>query len=151
MPPIRLTQCLHLAQYLLQSLLMAGMVLWARPALQRVPGPAGGTPALGPYALLAFLLILMVGSSLYTLSRYLRPELRRPIRENRRVYRSRQLLHNSLLDLLALPPLLLYAASADPLHLLYFGVLSAGLAALSWPTQRRYQRWLLSAERRRLR
>ncbi|MCC3160574.1 hypothetical protein LJ737_25275 [Hymenobacter sp. 15J16-1T3B] len=151
MKPIRLTQLLHLAQYLLQSLMMAGLVLWAQPNLRRIPGPGGQAPALGPYALLAFLLILMVGSSLYTLSRYLRPELRRPIRENRRVYRSRQLLHNSLLDLLALPPLLLYAASGDPMHLLYFALLSAGLAAISWPTQHRYQRWLLSAERRRLR
>lgn len=149
MTPIRLTQSLHLAQYLLQSLLMAGVVLWAQPGLQRIPGPTSGSaPALGPYALLAFLLVLMVGSSLYTLSRYLRPELRRPIRENRRVFRSRQLLHNSLLDLLALPPLLLYAASADAVYLLCFGGLSAGLAAFSWPTQRSYQRWLLSAERR---
>lgn len=145
MVPIRLTQLLHLAQYLLQGLLMAGVVGWMMPG---IPGPAGQPPTLWPYALLAFLLILMVGSSLYTISRYLRPELRRPIRENRRVYRSRQLLRNSLLELLALPPLLLFAAGRQPEHLLYYGLLTLSLAVLSWPTQRRYQRWLLSAERR---
>ena len=148
MSPIRLTQLLHLVQFLLQGLLMAAVVWWMAPG---IPGPRGEAPTLGPYVLLTFLLVVMVGSSLYTLSRYLRPELRRPIRENRRVYRSRQLLHNSLLELLALPPLLFFAASRQPEHLFYFGLLTLALATLNWPTQRRYQRWLLSAERRRLR
>lgn len=145
MAPIRFTQLLHLAHYLVQGLLMAGVVWKMAPG---IPGRAGQSPILWPYVLLAFLLILMVGSSLYTLSRYLRPELRRPIRENRRVYRSRQLLHNSLLELLALPPLLFFAASRQPQDLAYFGLLTVALAVLTWPTQRRYHRWLLSAERR---
>jgi hypothetical protein len=147
MAPIRLTQLLHVAQYVLQAALMAGLVLWAGGGLQRA-GATGPPPALGPYALLAFLLILMVSSSLYTLSRYIRADLHRPIRENRRVYRSRLILHNSLLGLLALPPLLLFQASGDATHLFYFGLMLWGLATLSWPTQRRYQRWLLASERR---
>ncbi|GAB2967276.1 hypothetical protein GCM10027048_42450 [Hymenobacter coalescens] len=147
MTPIRLTQLLHLTQYVLQTLLMGALVLWIGGGIPS--GSSGAAPSLGPFALLAFLLILMVGSSLYTLSRYLRPDLRRPIRENRRVYRGRQLLHNSLLGLLSLPPLLLYEVSGDPRHLFYYGLMGWGLALLTWPTQRRYQRWLLSAEGRR--
>ncbi|WP_345225038.1 hypothetical protein [Hymenobacter koreensis] len=140
MTPIRLTQLLHAGQFLLQALLMAGLVLWTGRGL----GKAGPAPSLGPYVVLTGLLVVLVGSSLYALSRYLRPDLRRPIRENRRVYRCRQLLHNSLLGLLSLPPLLLYQLSAEALHLFYFGLLCASLAALSWPTHSRYQRWLLS-------
>ncbi|OON68504.1 hypothetical protein B0919_12730 [Hymenobacter sp. CRA2] len=123
---------------------MAALVLWTGRGLRAVPGPGGAAPALGPYILLAFLLVLMVGSSLYTLSRYMRPDLRRPIRENRRVYRSRQLLYNSLLGLLGLPPLLFYQTTGDPIHLCYYVLLLLGLTTLSWPTQHRYQRWLLS-------
>lgn len=140
MEPIRLTQIIHVVQYLLQAVLMGALVLWSGRGLSS-PGPA---PSLGPYIMLAALLVVMVGSSLYTLSRYLRPNLRRPISENQRVFRSRLILHNSLLGLLALPPLLLYQDSRDLADLFYYGLFFIGLAVLKWPTVRGYQRWLIS-------
>jgi hypothetical protein len=121
---------------------MAGVVLWSGRGM--ASGALGPSPSLGPYVMMAALLVIMVSSSLYTLSRYLRPDLRRPIRENRRVYRSRLILHNSLLGLLALPPLLLFQATADPINLFYYSLMIIGLTALSWPSARAYQRWLLS-------
>ncbi|KUG08349.1 hypothetical protein [Solirubrum puertoriconensis] len=142
MDPIRLTQTIHVVQYLLQALLMGALVMWAGGGLNS-PG-AGPPPALGPYVILAALLVLMVGSSLYTMSRYLRPNLRRPSAENHRVFRSRLILRNSLLGLLALPPLLLYQSSGQFFDLLYYGVMFAGLLALNWPTARGYQQWLIS-------
>ena len=84
-----------------------------------------------------------MGFFLYVISRYLRPNLRRPAAENLRIYQSRLLLHDSLLALLALPPLVSYAVGHGWPYLLFSG---AALLALAWqtrPSAQTYQRWLV--------
>lgn len=85
----------------------------------------------------------MVGLLLYIISRYLRPNLRRPAKENLRIYQGRLLLRNSLLGLLAMPLLVSYVIGHNPLDLVFGGAM---LMALGWqtrPSAQAYQRWLI--------
>ena len=95
-------------------------------------------------ALLGLLALLPVmGGLLYIVSRYLRPNLRRPAAQNLRIYQGRVVLRNSLLGLLALPLLVSYALGHHPLDL---GLAAVVLAALGWqtrPSAQTYQYWLL--------
>ena len=133
----------HWLHYPVQALLMASGVLAGS-------GRAAVGPTLKPRlatwpALLGLLaLVPIVGFLLYVVSRYLRPNLRRPAEENLRIYQGRVLLRNSLLGLLALPLLVSYAIGH---HLLDLGLGGAMLLALGWqtrPSAQTYQRWLIS-------
>ena len=132
----------HWLHYLAQGLLMAAGVLVGSGGA--AVGPTA-EPRLATWPALLGLgaLLPLVGLVLYGISRYLRPNLRRPAAENLRVYQSRQLLHDSLLGLLALPPLGSYAVGHGWPYLLFSG---AALLALAWqtrPSAHTYQRWLL--------
>ena len=98
----------HWLHYPVQALLMVGGILAG--SSQAAVGPTL-EPRLATWPVLLGLLALLpvIGGLLYIVSRYLRPNLRRPAAENLRIYQSRLLLHNSLLALLALPPLVSYA------------------------------------------
>ena len=133
----------HWLHYPLQALLMAGGVLAGS-------GQAAVGPTLEPRlttwpALLGLLVLLpIVGLLLYGVSRYLRPNLRRPAEENLRIYQSRVLLRNSLLGLLALPLLVSFAIGHGVLDLVMCG---ATLLTLGWqtrPSAQTYQRWLIT-------
>ena len=132
----------HWLHYPVQALLMAGGVLAGS-------GRAAVGPTLEPRlatwpALLGlFALLPVVGLLLYGISRYLRPNLRRPAEENLRLYQGRVLLRNSLLGLLVLPLLISYAIGHQVLDLVMCGVT---LLVLGWQTQpsaQKYQRWLI--------
>ena len=132
----------HWLHYPAQGLLRAAGVLagsgQAAAGLTSEPRLATWPVLLGLGALLP-----LAGAVLYGLSRYLRPNLRRPAAENLRVYQGRQLLHDSLLGLLALPPLGSYAVGHGWPYLVFSG---AALLALAWqtrPSAHTYQRWLL--------
>jgi hypothetical protein len=140
MVAIRRIQLIHAIHYLMQALLMAGLVLSTERGI-RAAGPA---PSFTPYIILTVLLLIPITVGLYSVARYMRPNLRRPIAENQRVYTGRVVLRNSVLGLLSLPPLLFYRASHNWTDLLLFVLLLIGLCALTWPTARRYQRWLIT-------
>ena len=132
----------HWLHYPAQGLLMAAGVLAGSGQ-----AAAGSTsePHLATWPALLGLLALLpvVGFLLYVISRYLRPNLRRPAAENLRIYQSRLLLHNSLLALLALPPLVSYAVGHGWPYLFFSG---AALLAMAWqtrPSAQTYQRWLI--------
>ena len=133
----------HWLHYPVQGLLMAGGVLAGS-------GQAAVGATLEPRlttwpALLALLALLpVVGLLLYSVARYLRPNLRRPAEENLRIYQGRMLLRDSLLGLLALPLLVSFAIGHAVLDLVTCG---ATLLALGWytqPTAQAYQRWLIT-------
>lgn len=132
----------HWLHYLLQAMLMgAGVLAGSRHAA------AGATlePRLAtwPALLLLGALVPLMGLLLVVVYRRLRPSLRRPPVQNLRIYQGRIFLRDSLLALLALPPLASYAVSLNAWELLVgIGV----LLALSWqtaPSAAAYQRWLL--------
>ena len=132
----------HWLHYPAQGLLMAAGVL---AGSGQAAAGATSEPRLATWPALLGLLALLpvVGFLLYVISRYLRPNLRRPAAENLRIYQSRLLLHDSLLALLALPPLVSYAVGHGWLYLFFSG---AALLALAWQTQpsaQTYQRWLV--------
>ena len=132
----------HWLHYPVQALLMAGGVLAG--GHQAAVGPTL-EPRLATWpALLGLLaLIPVVGLLLYIISRYLRPNLRRPAEENLRIYQGRLLLRNSLLGLLAMPLLVSYVIGHNPLDLVFGGAM---LIALGWqtrPSAQAYQRWLI--------
>lgn len=133
----------HWLHYAGQGLLMGGAVLGAG---RHAAAGASLEPALAtwPGLLLLLALVPLVGVGLRVVFGYMRPSLRRPAALNLRIYRGRVFLRNSLLGLLALPPLASYAVSGRPWELL----LGAGvLLALGWqtaPSAATYQRWLLS-------
>ena len=133
---------LHWLHYPVQALLMAGAVLAA--GQQAAVGPTL-EPRLATWPILLGLLALVpiVGFLLYIVSRYLRPNLRRPAEENLRIYQGRLLLRNSLLGLLALPLLVSYVIGHNLLDLVFGGAM---LLALGWqtrPSAQTYQRWLV--------
>ena len=133
----------HWLHYPVQALLMAGAVLAA--GRQAAVGPTL-EPRLATWPMLLGLLALVpiVGFLLYIVSRYLRPNLRRPAEENLRIYQGRMLLRNSLLGLLALPLLVSYAIGHWMPDLVMYGVT---LLALGWqtrPSAQKYQRWLIT-------
>jgi hypothetical protein len=140
---IRRIRRLHWLQYPVQGLLMVGGMLGASG--QMAVGPTL-EPALTTWPVLLGLLALLpvVGGLLYVISRYLRPNVRRPAEENLRIYQGRVLLRNSLLGLLALPLLASYVIGHKPLDLVLCG---AVLLALGWqtrPSAETYQRWLVA-------
>jgi hypothetical protein len=140
---IQRIRTLHWAQYPVQGLLMAAVVvLWgSRAATGTSTEPRLAT---WPALLLLVALVPVAGLLLFMISRTLRPNLRRPAQENLRIYQARIFLRNSLLSLVALPMFAAYLFSHSALDLL----LGAGmLAALSWrlaPSATTYQRWLIS-------
>ena len=132
----------HWLHYPVQALLMGGVVLAAG---RRAAGGATLEPRLATWpALLALGAVLpLVGVALYGISRYMRPNLRRPVAENLRIYQSRVLLRNSLLGLLGMPLLASYVLTHRATDLALCGAM---LVALSWqtaPSAQTYQRWLL--------
>ena len=133
----------HWLHYPVQALLMAGGVLAG--SRQAAVGPTL-EPRLATWPALLGLLALLpvVGLLLYSVARYLRPNLRRPAEENLRIYQGRVLLRNSLLGLLALPLLVSYAIGHGVLDLVLCGAI---LVALGWqtrPSAQTYQRWLIT-------
>ena len=132
----------HWLHYPAQGLLMAAGVL-AGSRQAAVGLTSEPRLATWPALLMLLVLLLVVGFLLYITSRYLRPNLRRPAAENLRIYQSRLLLHNSLLALLALPPLVSYAVGNGWPYLFFSG---AALLAMAWqtrPSAQTYQRWLV--------
>lgn len=132
----------HWLHYPVQALLMGGAVLAG--SSRTAVGPTL-EPRLATWPALLWLLALLpiVGFLLYAVSRSLRPNLRRPAKENLRIYQARVVLRNSLLGLLALPPLASYLIGNHPYDLV-FG--AAVLVALGWqtrPSAQAYQRWLV--------
>jgi len=132
----------HWLHYPVQALLMVGGILAG--SSQAAVGPTL-EPRLATWPTLLGLLALLpvVGGLLYIVSRYLRPNLRRPAEENLRIYQGRVVLRNSLLGLLALPLLVSYAIGHHPLDLALGGMI---LVALGWqtrPSAQTYQQWLL--------
>jgi hypothetical protein len=132
----------HWVHYPIQGLLMAFTVLAGS-------GHAAQGPTLEP-ALATWPILLLLGAVFpflglltYASYRRLRPSLRRPAEENLRVYQSWIFLRNSLLCFLALPLLVSYVFTHQPLELVASGGI---LLALSWqtvPSAAAYQRWLL--------
>ncbi|MBC8084541.1 MAG: hypothetical protein H7Z21_15195, partial [Hymenobacter sp.] len=94
--------------------------------------------------LLVGALVPLAGVLLYLVSRYMRPNLRRPAEENLRVYQGRILLRNSLLSLLGLPLLISYVFTRGVAELVACGVLLLVLCVLTAPSAKAYQRWLIS-------
>jgi hypothetical protein len=139
---IRRIRSLHWAQYPGQGLLMLALVLLGgrHAAVESSPEPRLAT---WPVLLLLVVLVPLVALLLYTVSRTMRPNLRRPVEENLRIYLGRVFLRNSLLGLVALPMFVTYLFSHSVVDLL----LGAGmLAALCWrlaPSATTYQRWLI--------
>ena len=133
----------HWLHYAAQALLMGAVVLGGAGR-----AASGGTlePRLATWPLLLGLLAVvpLVGMLLYLVSRYLRPNLRRPAALNLRIYQGRQLLHNSLMGLLALPPLGSYAIGHHRLDLILCGGILMATAWQTRPSAPTYQRWLLS-------
>ena len=122
---------------------MGGGMLGAggRTAVGTTPEPALTT---WPVLLGLLALLPVVSVLLLLVSRYLRPNVRRPAEENLRIYQGRVLLRNSLLGLLALPLLASYVISHKPLDLVLCGAM---LLALGWqtrPSAKAYQRWLVA-------
>jgi hypothetical protein len=133
----------HWLHYTAQALLMGTAVLGGAG---RAASGSTLEPRLATWPLLLGLLAVvpLVGLLLYLVSRYLRPNLRRPARLNLRIYQGRQLLHNSLLGLLALPPLGSYAIGHHGLDLVLCGGILMATAWQTRPSAHTYQRWLLS-------
>lgn len=133
----------HWLHYAAQALLMGAVVLGG--AGHAAVGPTL-EPRLATWPLLLGLLAVLplVGLLLYVVSRYLRPNLRRPAALNLRVYQARQLLHNSLLGLLALPPLGAYAIGHHAPDLALCGGILLATAWQTRPSAHTYQRWLMS-------
>lgn len=134
---------IHWLQYPVQGLLMGGGILAASGQA------AVGTtlePALTTWPVLLGLLALLpvLSGLLWLVSRYLRPNLRRPAEENLRIYQGRVVLRNSLLGLLVLPLLAAYAIDHTPLDLVLCGAVLLTLGWYTQPSAIRYQRWLVA-------
>jgi hypothetical protein len=133
----------HWLQYPVQGLVMGGGMLGASG---RTAMGTTSEPALTTWPVLLGLLALLpvVSGLLWLISRYLRPNVRRPAEENLRIYQGRVLLRNSLLGLLALPLLASYAITHKPLDLVLCGAVLLALGWQSQPSAIRYQRWLVA-------
>lgn len=132
----------HWLHYPVQAALMAGAVLAGGG--QAAAGPTlEPRLATWPALLLLLALVPVVGLLLFVVFRRMRPNLRRAVEENLRIYQSWILLRNSLLGLLALPLLVSYVIGHGPFDLVICGAM---LLALGWqtvPSAQTYQRWLL--------
>ena len=133
----------HWVHYPAQALLMGGLVLAGghRAAAGTAVNPRLAT---WPVLLLLGALVPVLGLLLYAVSRSMRPNLRRPYEENLRIYRSRTLLHDSLLALLALPLFASYVFTQQVSDLVICGGLLLVLGWRTTPSAKTYQRWLLS-------
>ena len=121
---------------------MAGVVLGLG---SRIPGSAAAQqPAAWPALLLLGAMVPVVGLLLYSVSRRLRPNLRRLAEDNLRIYKSRIFLRNSLLCLLILPLLVSYVLTHCLLEIICCGILLLVLPTFTAPSAKDYQRWLLS-------
>ncbi|GGF24292.1 hypothetical protein [Hymenobacter cavernae] len=130
---------IHFAQFPVQAALMVLLVFSTGHRL-RVTGSA---PSPAPAILALSLLLLVVGACLYLVSKRIRPNLRRPEEQNRKLYLSGIILRNSFLGILGLPPLMIYHTSRNWPDALFFGVLLLALCLLTVPTEQKYRRWLL--------
>ncbi len=111
----------HWLHYLVQTLLMVGLVLASTRTLAAVAPARGAALASGPMLGVLAGLALLGGLGLRALARQMAPNLRRLAEENLRVYQSRVLLRDSVLLLSGLPLLLAYGV--------------AGSALAWWPTR----------------
>ncbi|GAB3238352.1 hypothetical protein GCM10027346_30850 [Hymenobacter seoulensis] len=140
---IRRVRRWHWLHYLLQALLMLGVVAamgsQLQPQAARQPQAPSGL-ALG----LLGALVPVVGGILYLVDRRLRPNLRRLAEENLRIYKGRVFLRDSLLGLLGLPFLVSYFLTRGVLELVACGFLLVVLCLVTAPSAKTYQRWLLS-------
>ena len=118
------------------------MALLAIATARRTTTVVAGA-SLTPAILAMSLLLVVVGACLYLVSKRIRPNLRRPEEQNRRLYLSGIILRNSFLGILGLPPLLIYHLSHQWLDLLFFGLLLLTLCLLTVPTEKKYRQWLL--------
>ncbi len=134
---------LHWLHFPAQALLMAAVVLAAGRQLS--PAGAGPEPRLATWPALLGLGVLLpvVGMLLYGTARRLRPNLRRLAEENLRIYKSRLVLRNSLLNLLSLPLLILYSLTRTWWQLAGAVLLVLVLCLATAPSAKKYQRWLL--------
>lgn len=139
---IRRIRRLHWLHYPVQALVMASVVLGLG---SRLPGVApAGQAAAWPGLLLLGAMVPVVGLLLYSVSRRLRPNLRRLAEDNLRIYKSRIFLRNSLLGLLLLPVLVSYVLTRGRLEIVCCVILLLVLPILTAPSAKAYQRWLLS-------
>jgi len=132
-------QKVHFAQFPIQAALMLLLAFSTGHRLSTV----ASAPAPTTTILTLSLLLLVVGACVYLVSKRIRPNLRRPEEQNRRLYMSGIILRNSFLGILGLPPLMIYHTSGDWLDLLFFGLLLLALCLLTVPTEQKYRRWLL--------
>jgi len=139
MNAIQRVRVVHFAQFPVQAALMALLAFSTGHRL----GPTGAAETSAPAILALALLLLIVGGCVYLVSKRIRPNLRRPEEQNRRLYLSGIILRNSFLGLLGLPPLMLYHLNGRWLDLVFFGVLLLILCLLTTPTEPKYRRWLL--------
>jgi drug/metabolite transporter (DMT)-like permease len=132
---------LHWLHFPAQALLMAAVVL----AAGRQLSPAGPEPRLATWPALLGLGVLLplVGALLYGTARRLRPNLRRLAEENLRIYKSRLILRNSLLNLLSLPLLISYSLTRTWWPLMGAVLMVLVLCLTTAPSAKKYQRWLL--------
>ena len=139
---IRRIRWVHWLHYPLQTLLMGGAVLLAG---QRAAAGATLEPRLATWPVLLGVgaAVPLLGVALYAVYRRLRPNIRRPAKENLRIFLGRMFLRNSLLSLAGLPLLASYAVTHKAFDLL---ACAGVLVALSWrlaPSAKSYQQWLL--------
>ncbi|QDA61312.1 hypothetical protein [Hymenobacter jejuensis] len=139
---IRRIRRLHWLQYLLQAGLTAALVLLAK---QRAAASTAVEPQLATWPALLLLtgLLVLVSVLVYIVSKYIKPNIRRPSAENLKMYQSRIFLRNSLLGLISLPPLVSYALTQNPWDLVFFVCLLLVLCTVTVPSARTYQRWLI--------
>lgn len=139
---IRRIRRLHWLHYPVQALVMACVVLGFG---SRLPGAAtSGQVAAWPGLVLLGAMVPIVGLLLHSVSRRLRPNLRRLAEDNLRIYKSRIFLRNSLLGLLLLPVLVSYVLTRGQLEIVCCVMLLLVLPILTAPSAKAYQRWLLS-------
>jgi hypothetical protein len=139
---IRRIRRLHWLHYPVQALVMAGVVLGLG---SRLPGAATSEQAAAwPGLVLLGAMVPVVALLLHSVSRRLRPNLRRLAEDNLRIYKSRIFLRNSLLGLLLLPVLVSYVLTHGWLEIVCCVILLLVLPILTAPSAKAYQRWLLS-------
>lgn len=139
MNAIQRVRVVHFAQFPVQAALMALLAFSTGHRLR----PTGAAETSAPAILALALLLLIVGGCVYLVSKRIRPNLRRPEEQNRRLYLSGIILRNSFLGLLGLPPLMLYHLNGHWPDLVFFGVLLLILCLLTTPSEPKYRRWLL--------
>lgn len=139
MNAIQRVRTVHFVQFPVQAALMMLLAFSTGHRLQSKTAPSSSTPAI----LALFLLLVVVGACVYLVSKRIRPNLRRPEEQNRRLYLSGIILRNSFLGLLGLPPLMIHQVTGQKLDFVVFFALLLTLCLLTAPTEPKYRRWLL--------